>query len=312
MSSEAGLLEGLELFYGAASNNLARVYARLVTIGALHAPYEEMSLSGFVRGPECEYGRTLPATTKLVDRGPGESLLAEAIVPDPCFWTPDVPSRYRVHVELRRGGAVVETVERELAIRNFGPRGKSLFLEGQRWVLRGVCADNPSVAELPDWREARAAMVVTEPSDELCREATRLGVFLVAYVGGSGDEVFLELHRLARFGAVAVAIIQSGEIAIGELRRAAPNLVFAQDIGRDSPILLGNSPPYYTFPGAEMAFVEVGESVRYFATRVGNSLHPVVAWRRNHDSLSISEARVAIDDLQRDLAPYGDYAGYVV
>lgn len=345
MSSESGLLDGLELFYGAASNNLARIYARVAANGAFHEPYQELSLSGFVRGPECEYSRTLPATSPLVAQAPGESLLAQAIVPDPCFWTPDVPSRYQVQVELRRGKAVIDTVERELAIRNFGPRGKSLFLEGKRWVLRGVhveqCtphaprevdsddpggqphklpsrelanrphAEREEYIDLTAWREARAAMIVASPSDELCRQATRLGVFLVALVGGTDDEIIAELRNLTRFGAVAVAIVQSREIPASVLRSAAPNLVLAQGIGGDSAILLGDRPNYFVYSGAEMAFVEMHDSER-FAGRVNNCPYPVVAWRPIQKPISISEARAAIDDLQRDLAPYGDYAGYLV
>ena len=40
----------------------------------------------------------------FVDRGPGASLLAEAIVPEPCFWTPEMPHLYQAEVQLRRGG----------------------------------------------------------------------------------------------------------------------------------------------------------------------------------------------------------------
>jgi hypothetical protein len=309
MSSKAGLLEGLDIFYGEASNNLARVYARVTGVpgGA------EFSLSGFVRGPECKYCKTLPTNTALVDAGAGESLLAQALVPDPCFWSPDVPSRYRVHVDLRRGNSVVESTEREFALRNFGCRGKNFFLEGRRWVLRGVTADNPSVEELPAWREARATLFIENPGDEICREATRIGVVVVPWIGmeQSAEKELNEVRRLAKFGAVPMVLIQSAAIPLETLRRAAPNLVFGLDVGWDSPFLDGQCPSYYTFPGAEFAFVQVKQFEK-FARLVDNSPHPVVAWRPIHEQIPFAEARAACDVLQRDLAPFGDYAGYVV
>ena len=309
MSSEASLLDRLDLFYGAASNNLARIYARILGIpgGA------EFSLAGFIRGPECEYCKTLPTSTPLGDAGPGDSLLAQASMPDPCFWSPDVPARYRAHVELRRGNDIVESTEREFAVRNFGCRGKSFFLDGRRWVLRGVMADNPSTEDLPAWREACAAMIVSDPSDELCREATRQGVVIVPSVSrGETAEANLEqVARLARFGAVHLVLMRSAEIPGEALRRAAPNLLFGLDVGWDSPFLAGRIPSYYTFPGADFAFVEV-KHFDSFATLVRNSPHPVVAWRPIREPLPLADARAACDLLQRDLAPFGDYAGYVV
>ena len=312
LSGTANCLDGLDVFYGASSNNLARVYARVTMAGAFHAPYAELSLSGFVRGPVCEFAKTIPTTTPLVSAGPGESLLAQAVVPDPCFWSPDVPSRYQVCVELRRGKEVLETSERELCLRNFGCRGKSFFLDGRRWVLRGVWNDECSVEDIPLWHDARTTLIVDDPSDELCREATRLGVLVVASVSTQPKASILsKLRRLAQFGAVPILLLRSAEISADELRVAAPNLLFALDIGWDSPILPDRSPSYFIFTGADLALVEMKTSEQ-FVELVGNSPHPVGAWRPIREAISLADARAACDLLQRDLAPFGDYAGYVV
>src|SRR5262245_28286526 len=101
----ADLLSELEVFFGDASTAEARVYARMV---ACHDA-SDCRLSGAVIGPQCDYARTLSTTVPLVDirqistKHGANVLLAEAIVPDPCFWSAEVPLLYLVEVELWRG-----------------------------------------------------------------------------------------------------------------------------------------------------------------------------------------------------------------
>ena len=71
------------------------------------SPSDQLQLTGTLAGPSCLYAKTLQATFSLVDRGPGESLLAEAIVPEPCFWTPEMPQLYQADVQLRRRGEIL-------------------------------------------------------------------------------------------------------------------------------------------------------------------------------------------------------------
>ena len=81
-------LSDLDIFYGELTVNRAFVYARLPR----PADDEGLSLVGQVRGPRCSRAQTLPLTSPLVDLGPGPTLLARALVPDPCFWSPDLPA----------------------------------------------------------------------------------------------------------------------------------------------------------------------------------------------------------------------------
>src|SRR3954471_17984228 len=92
--------ESLELFFGDANPAETRVYARCAT-GSLKAGQQRPQITGILTGPFCEYAQTLAATIPFVDAGPGKSSLAQAIVPDPCFWTPELPYLYRAHLELR-------------------------------------------------------------------------------------------------------------------------------------------------------------------------------------------------------------------
>lgn len=116
----------LQIFYGKATDSLAYVYARMPS----RAEWIKPRLVGTVRGPRADGVRTLPTTVQLVDLGPGESILARAIVPDPGFWSPDVPAVYDVEVvfhvtDIVRGsqGEACKLIETVSAIEQILDRG---------------------------------------------------------------------------------------------------------------------------------------------------------------------------------------------
>src|SRR5690349_18880485 len=110
------MLEQVEIFSGDSNNAVARVYARLEMAGLP----PDCSLAGRVVGPTCEYSHTLMATVPFTPRrsldGDAAPLLAEAIVPDPCFWSQDLPFLYQAEIELRRGGELLGVVSRTFGI----------------------------------------------------------------------------------------------------------------------------------------------------------------------------------------------------
>src|ERR1700758_3777258 len=127
-------LDTLELFFGEATDAEARIYARL----PCDKPLDGWQLTGTLTGPECRFANTLPATFEFKDLGPGHDLLAEAIVTEPCFWTPELPFLYRCSVGVPRldvaggttgkrslpvrglTGAPQSTVDRLFGIRRLG------------------------------------------------------------------------------------------------------------------------------------------------------------------------------------------------
>ena len=83
----------------------------------------------------------------------------------------------------------------------------------------------------------------------------------------------------------------------------APNLLLAQRIGP------GDTPAIYEW--AELAVI-TAESLDHFAS-VSNTLAvPILAERRLAVPQPIASARAECDTLQRDLAPLGQFAGYIV
>jgi hypothetical protein len=171
----------LDIFYGELTVNRAFVYARLPR----PADDEGLALVGQVRGPRCSRAQTLPLTSPLVDLGPGPTLLARALVPDPCFWSPDLPAVYDVTINLLRGKELVATVRHELGFRSLGVRGRNFALEGKRWVLRGV-ATRSTTARMPHaWHEAAAIYIADDSNSVALEEASQCGALAVVHVDES-------------------------------------------------------------------------------------------------------------------------------
>jgi hypothetical protein len=293
----------LDLFYGELTVHRGLVYARLPRPAG-----DGWSLAGTIRGPRCLYAQTLPAAARLVDQGPGPTLLAQAVLPDPTCWTPDLPAIYDVSVNLLRGSEVVATTRRELGLRRLGVRGRDLMLDGKRWVLRGV-ATTSTTARLPrEWHEAPAAIVTAAcitagSSDELLAEASQWGALAVIDIDAPAEAAASYLRDLARWPAAAIAIVTRPLATDFTKSQHCPNLLLAARIG---PGATADVPPW-----ADLA-VASADSADDFACLIQPLKLPVLAERRLVVPLPLDQARAACDVLQRDLAPIGQLAGYIV
>ena len=78
--------------------------------------FADAELAGTITGPWREGSRTLPATFVLQPSRHGDRLAAEAILPDPCFYSPELPFLYDLAVELRRGGEVIDAAEFSISL----------------------------------------------------------------------------------------------------------------------------------------------------------------------------------------------------
>ena len=251
--------------------------------------------------------------------GAGETLLARADIPEPCTWSPELPAQYEVEIELMRGGERVASDSRRLGIRRFGPRGKGLYLNGRRYVLRGIHATSVEsdaangnesaggfASDLETWRECGAAIVIENPSDALCDATSRQGVMIVALIQPSDARA--ELRRLSRWASVGIVWIESDadsppNIDAATLRAAAPNIVLAQSVSLDS-----DAGPA---PWTQLAICDIGSGAN--AIEQLNFINiPVIATRKLVHRQPLDAARSACDALQRDLAPAGLLAGYIV
>lgn len=295
----------VEVFYGDAHEALARVYVRLVDEVARHG----MSISGTISGPNCIYARTLPSHFRLDDRGGGQEPLAEAVVPDPCFWSPAEPYLYTARVSVTEGGDMVTLPDQVFGIRRFGARGRRLYLDGKNWVARIVESNDVEFETFPRWREAGASLLVAVPSNELCDAASQIGVLLMPVVRGEAAQVVAELRRLSRFAAVAMVLVELSGPAANDLRDACPNVLLAAnyDADRVEPL------PAW----AQVAVIEHTdpEQVARVAQACSACSLPVIARQREaaaEDRCDIERRRAACDALQAELAGKCDPAGYCV
>jgi len=295
----------MDIFYGRVTDNMAHVYVRALR----HGPQDARTLSGTIRGPFCELSHTLPATINFKDMGAGPTLLGAAAVPDPCCWSPQLPATYDVQVELHDQKQLVQTLDQTIGIRRLGVTGRSLFWEGKRWVLRGVAGPASLDAQPSDdevWstiREASAAIYVLNPSGRLCDMASRAGVVVMARLSDPGN-IAGQLEELGRYGAVIAAVLPAEfRGSKKEVRDAAPNLLLAQSC-RDQVALKVEE-------WSDLIVLQVSEPTR-FHQAANNCPLPIVAHRRLNEMMPVGIARAQCDQLQRDLAPGGDYAGYLV
>lgn len=298
--SEA-ILENVEIFTGQTTPTESRVYARLAS--------DELprgcTLAGSIYGPSCEYARTLPAKISLHDLGDGAGLLAEAVVPDPCCWTPRLPYLYEVTVQLRRGDEVLAEVQRPFGIRTLGARGSDLLLEGKRIVVRGGGGWRQSAA-MPQhslWHDSSMAMLVDEPSDELCRQADSTGVLLIARLSGSADDAAARLRQLGRFASIGIVILDDEAARVENIGKPRSGVLLAQQIRSGGA--------FDVRPWADVIVCDLSQAAAE-EFDLGKVTCPVLMYRGEDSPASPKQARAVCDRLQRDLAAVGQFAGYLV
>ncbi|MBX7072374.1 MAG: hypothetical protein K1X71_04450 [Pirellulales bacterium] len=282
--SPANHLDRARVFFGRLSTTEARVYVELPEAAA------GASLHGMVVGPRSRYAKTLPARLPLRPVKATAGLLAEAFVPDPCFWSADSPYLYDVEIELIQDGAVIEQATRLLGLRPLGASGRQLRYEGKNWVLR--VAGSLDAFEFSDLHEQELAVVATHPDDQFCRECSEAGVLIVADLDG-GLAIDQELERLARWPAVGLAYMVNPEEVPADPRVHARNILLLHRVSDDPRAL----------PWADAVCVRVDELSALPAALVQME-KPVIAWRPSGERVGAIENRRAVDRLQRDVALY--------
>ena len=293
-------------------------------------------VSGTLVGPECSTAATLPTTVELVDQGvvEGQPPLARGVCTEPGFWTPELPNLYRADVTLRRGDDLIAAGRRMIGLRRLGVKGRSLWLDGRRFVPRGV--SGPTDREgLEDLRELSAVGVV-DASNALDRAAEasmatldttltladRIGVAIVLRVapsvGAALDPNVLE-ERIAAWSAhpsAFLVVLPSGssDVAVAAGRRRGTMLLGLEVDGLEPP-------PPLPERGLDVVVVRLPETGVPHAGWQRPPLVPLVAALRGIDPRTATSARGACDRLQAVLAAWArpdlrdqpwDWAGYLV
>lgn len=283
----------------------AKVY--VVAVPTRDVTDEELAayrLSGTIVGPTCKYSSTLQTKIPFHHRGYTQcgrrtALLAEATVPDPCYWSPELPFLYRAVGEVSGDATGQQPFDQIFGIRSVGTSRNRLTFNGQVWVPRGV-RQSVVVGEAPltDWRELSAVLVADEPSEELCRAADEAGVIVLAHIRFPWPKAGEELKRLSRHPSVVIAALEVNTYSCdGDTRRYAPNILLAQ-IAEGGGI-------WSVAPEAQLFITtDVTLAAAY-------PEQPYIILRKTGQRALI-DARMECDALQRDLSFRCDVAGFVV
>jgi hypothetical protein len=217
-------LDDLELFFGETTPSGTRVYARLPDEGLPPGS----RLAGHLMGPHSQFAHTLPAEYRFVDAGPGSGILAHAVIPEACPWTPDGPYLYDAALELVGPEGRLAETHRTLGIRPLGVRQTSLRLDGKRYVPRVADVQHVSHIDWPAWRKMGLVALTRGAEDAQLEAATQHGVLVMARVDGSPGEIANELKRLSRWPAVGIALLEGDAAAHMDRAPFAGNLVLGQ------------------------------------------------------------------------------------
>ena len=298
-----------------------------------------LHLTGTLVGPRRGRDMTLPTTVKLADvtvdhasaAAAGQSL-ARAVFTEPAYWTPELPNLYRLQAEIQRGDQTVAVVDRMVGLRRLGVRGRSLWLEGRRWVPRGVTIP-PTGFDPTALRSLSAAAVVNDPTDAISAAADQAGVAIIARLEGA-DGVPLDAagarDRIAAWAlhpSVVLAVVprtanaeESMAIVAGVRPLKGTMLVGLEMDGTQPP----DAVPTAIAGGVDCIIVDLPcEGVPHDGWRLGSPWgadKPLVA-QRAFATGSSAEHRQECDRLQAALAAWGladgaaqlpwDWAGYL-
>jgi len=293
----------LALRLGPAVNSEARVYFEA------YRDADILSIAGRVHGPHCDWARTLPAEYALqqISASAGAGCLAQLLLPDPCYWTPQLPFQYELQLSLQFEPGHSREMTTTLGLRRWGCDGRNLLLDRRRIVLRGCASASPLTQEtLAEARHAEATLLVESPSAQQCATASQLGVPLIVDLRQAGQEFPVLWQRLA-WSAAALIVVVTGEQLQSDLARcpARAQALAAQTITSKTTCEDAAS------VACDLYAIDLQPGERPPAWLADCEI-PVIGIRTEEIDLEWTTVRSRCDRLQREWAPEFDLAGYFI
>lgn len=284
-----------------------------------------MRLAGSLRGPDCSRATTLPVTMPLLPVTSPGGVAARAVLTEPAPWTPELPNRYRLEARLEGGDTLDESSRRSfggwIGLRRLGRRGRSLWMDGRRFVLRGGPAVGAAEAtlSLAAARSRNHAVVVDGDRSDLASAgdaaamerlldaADRDGTFVVVVFSARHAASVAAITAFHPAAAFAIARDRVAADAFTPLRAPSGPLVGLSVDG-------GAPPPVDVGPG-DFLVVRVPPGGRPHDAWLGGPPLPLVACRADGgesgacDGLQATLARWAVERAGPVL-PW-DWSGYL-
>ncbi|MFM7521226.1 MAG: hypothetical protein ACKO9B_12225 [Planctomycetota bacterium] len=269
-------------------------------------------IEGRLTGPRCSRGTMLPVDVVLepLPPVPGGVALARCILTEPAYWQPDVPALYRLEARLIGDGGTA-TAAVTVGLRRGGVRARSLWLEGRRYVPRGVSCPALTAGLADELRAAAAAAWITDPDERSLALAASAGVAVVARLSAAGGgDVAARLVDLATCPAVLLAVVAAGVPAAA----VAAGLAGA---GKRR----GSLPVGWEVDGTRPPSAATLPPVDALVALLPGGADPAPGWRESppvalvaaatmpHPLTPVAVARRECDRLQARLAAWGSGAG---
>jgi hypothetical protein len=238
-----------------------------------------------VSGPYSKRGKTLPNYSSIHQIGEN---LYQATVLDPAIWTPEHPVFYRIKFADNQTPAIVGIRKNEVC-------GKSVFVDGRRHVFRTALIKESQLT--PSFADLRLSILLQRPDTNTLETATYQGVPVILEAGSES-----ELENIARFSSwpcvFGVILAANCTSAIGAAALSANALRLARLESYETSL------PNWAH-GAVMSFDSL------VSTAIDLSC-PVFAERKTADFVDEARIRRSCEQLQCDLAPQYNLAGYIV
>ena len=291
-------------FHTQADPNVAQMYVRVHADVDLK-PYWDAGwrLTGDIYGPQCRRSHTLPARYTFEDQGPGSSFLAQAILPDPCFWSDQVPSLYQVTWQLSPPQETAIQQQALVGLRSLAIKNRQLILNTEAWEFRAAGIRRLSNWSVEQYHEQSLVMILETPDVSLLKEASELGTWVAAVLSGDEDEICEQLFQMAAWPAVCMAIIRSPIETPERLRQVAPNLILGQWLQDPSDL-----PPTNW---SQLLFCEARTPETFSAYTEGCSL-PLIAVRSGNDMSSAADVSEAFRHFESSFDQDQLPAGYAI
>jgi hypothetical protein len=257
------------------------------------------SITGQLYGPHSLFAKTLRSTFQVRPLPPtaGKPATSEILVTDPCFWTPRLPFLYDLQVEMSTAAETTPLEQTSLGFKRWYVDGQNWNLDGKRFVLRGAQAALGGTMEQA--RAAETVLLVPAPDEATLCAADQQGVGLVVDLRTATDCTEPLLERLAWSPSVLAAIVTADQLAHRHTTCGIPLGLAVEGPLADVPTDLE-----FDFCAA---LCDPNQR-----PPAGLLDKPLIVIRRGVDYADLAAARTACDQLQAELAPEFNLAGYVV
>ncbi len=290
-----------------------------------------LALEGFLTGPTSTRASTLPVRQKIrihsqrvVDEG--TEILGHSILTEPAFWTPNVPMLYLVKCRVTSSGKEVALLSQTTGLRRLGIRNHSLWLDGHRFVLRGVTCGNINNTSAEQQPEGHRTADVLDLPAEIFSKTDSLELAMdenLKTADQIGQPLIIRLHPKSQPSAIPSVICQLTShpsvfltVIPNTLLPEVPKFSAYKGTMLFATEMSAQNPPLELPNGIDLVIVRLAQTVPGASWKIPPP-YPVIAWQTG-----VPSQRQECDHLQALLANWRtapksppsswDWAGYLV